>query len=173
VGHLGLVVIGGQRFGLAWWAGAHVAFFLVFAGLELGFLHICLACYDGEAPTYADTFGRLRVGPTFFAAQLLYLGMVVVGLALAVVPGLYLGARYGLVGFCLADGETHQVRAFQRSARLTTGSTIALVAIYGALLVLNVLGASLLGLGLFLTVPLSGLVMAAVFRQLGTSRQRD
>src|SRR5262249_35110534 len=118
-GTLELVVIGGPRVGLAWWALAHGAFFLVFAGLELGFLHICLACYDGEAPTYAEILWRLRVGPTFFAAQLLYLGMVVVGLALAVLPGLYLAARYGLVGFCLADGETHLLRAFQRSARLT------------------------------------------------------
>jgi hypothetical protein len=47
------------------------------------------------------------------------------------------------------------------------------MAICGALLVLNGLGASLLGLGLFVTVPLSGLVMAAVFRQLYTSRQSD
>src|SRR5262249_25432135 len=128
---------------------------------------------DGEAPTYADTFGRLTGGPTFFAAQLLYLGMVVVGLALAVVPGLYLGARFGLVGFCLADGETHLLRAFQRSARLTTGNAIALMAMAGALLVLNGLGASLMGLGLFLTIPLSGLVMAAVYRQLHTSQQSD
>jgi hypothetical protein len=170
---LELIVIAGQRLGLVWWAVAHVAFFLAFAGLEVGFLRVCLACYDGAAPTYADLFGLWAAGPRFFAAQLLYLVLVVVGLALLVIPGVYLGVRYALVGFCLADGETQLLRAFQHSARLSRGTVLSLVAIGGALLVLNVLGASLVGLGLFITVPPSGLVMAAVFRQLGTSGRDD
>jgi len=65
---LELIVIAGQRWGLVWWAIAHLAFFLVFAGLEVGFLRVCLACYDGAAPTYADLFGHWAAGSKFFAA---------------------------------------------------------------------------------------------------------
>jgi uncharacterized membrane protein len=43
-----------------------------------------------------------------------------------------------------------------------------LLSIFVVLLVLNVLGASLLGFGLFITVPLSVLMMTAVYRQLST-----
>jgi hypothetical protein len=170
---LEIVVIAGQRFGIVWWVVAHVAFFILFAGIEVGFLRICLALYDGGKPTFADTFRHLALGPKFLASQVLYLLMVVVGLALLVVPGVYLGVRYALVGVCMAAGEANLIRSFQRSAVLSRGTTTYLLAILVTLVVLNVLGASLLGLGLFITVPLSVLTMVAVYRQLSTRSQVD
>src|SRR5262245_61659416 len=99
---LEIVVIAGQRLGIGLWITAHVAFLLFFAGLEAGFLQLCNALYDGGEPTFADTFKHLDVGPKFLAGQLIYLLIVVVGLALLIIPGLYLAARYALFGFCLA-----------------------------------------------------------------------
>lgn len=160
------VVMAGQRFGILVWAVAHLAFLIFFAGLEVGFLQICLALYDGGEPTFADAFRRLAWGPKFLAGQMLYLLMVVVGLVLFVVPGLYLGVRYALFGFCMVTREADPIHSFPQSAILSAGTKTYLLAICVSLLVLNVLGASLLGLGLFVTVPLSVLMMTAVYRQL-------
>lgn len=99
--------------------------------------------------------------------------MVVIGLLLLVVPGVYLSARYALFGFCMAEGETNLMRSFQHSAILSTGTKTYLLWIIAALLVLNALGASLLGIGLFITVPLSAMMMTAVYRQLNTCLQAD
>jgi hypothetical protein len=163
---LEVVVIKGQQSGIVLWAAAHLAFLLFFAGLEAGLLHVGLAAYEGVEPTFAEAFSRLALGPRFLAGQLLYLVMVAAGLVLLVVPGLYLGARYALFGFSLVSGEPGLARSFQRSAALRAGRTGSLLAILVGLLVFNVLGASLLGVGLFVTLPLSVLVMAAVYRQL-------
>jgi hypothetical protein len=165
---LEIVVISGQRFGILLWAAAHVAFLIFAAGVEVGFLQICLALCDGRKPTFADAFTQLTLGPKFLAGQMLYLLMIVIGLLLLVVPGIYLGVRYALFGFCLATGETNIMRSFQHSSILSTGSEICLLWVFVFLLVLNVLGASLLGLGLFITVPLSVLMMTTVYRQLST-----
>lgn len=165
---LEIVVIAGQRFGILLWAAVHLTFLIFVAGIEVGFLQICLALYDGGEPTFADTFKHLALGPKFLAGQLLYLLVVVVGLLFLVVPGVYLSLRYGLFGFCMAAGETNLTRAFQQSAILSTGTKTYLLRICVALLVLNALGASLLGLGLFITAPLSVLMMTAVYRQLST-----
>jgi len=165
---LEIVVIAGQRFGILLWAAAHVAFLIFAAGVEVGFLQICLALCDGGKPTYADAFTQLTLGPKFLAGQMLYLLMIVIGLLLLVVPGIYLGVRYALFGFCLATGETNLIRSFQHSAILSTGSKTYLLWILVFLLVLNVLGASLLGIGLFITVPLSVLMMTTIYRQLNT-----
>jgi uncharacterized membrane protein len=143
------------------------------AGIEAGFLHISLVLCDGGEPTFADTFTRLLLGPKFLAGQILYLLMVVIGLLLLVVPGVYLSARYALFGFCMAEGETNLMRSFQQSAILSTGTKTYLLWIIAALLVLNALGASLLGIGLFITVPLSAMMMTAVYRQLNTCLQAD
>jgi hypothetical protein len=166
---LEIVVIAGQRFGIVLWAVMHLAFLIFLAGVELGLLQVCRALRDGKVPAFADTFAHLSLGPKFLAAQILYLLLVVIGLLLLIVPGVYLGVRYALFGFCFAGGETNLPRCFQQSALITKGATAALLRILAALLVLNLLGASLLGLGLFITVPLSALILTDVYRQLTTS----
>lgn len=170
---LEIVVIAGQRFGIVLWAVMHLAFLIFFAGVELGLLQICRALRDGKVPTFADTFAHLPLGPKFLAAQILYLLTVAIGLLLLVVPGVYLGVRYALFGFCFADGETNLRRCFQQSALRSKGSITGLLWILAALLVLNLLGASLLALGLFITVPVSLLVMTDVYRQLTTPPPAD
>ena len=165
---LEIVVIAGQRFGILLWAVMHLTFLILVAGVELGLLQICRALSDEKVPTFADTFAHLPLGPKFLAAQILYFLMVVIGLLLLVVPGVYLGVRYALFGFCFAGGETNLLRCFHQSALLTKSATTGLLWILAALLLLNALGACLLALGLFITVPLSVLIMTDVHRQLTT-----
>lgn len=169
---LEIVVIAGQRFGITLWAVAHLAFLILVAGIEIGFLRICLALFDGREPQFADTFAHLTLGLTFLTGQIVYLLVVGIGLLLLIVPGVYLGVRYIMFGFCLADGETNLARCFQQSAILSTGAKPYLLRILAVLLILNVLGASLLGLGLFITVPLSVLMLTAAYRQLSARRPR-
>jgi uncharacterized membrane protein len=170
---LEIVVIAGQRLGIVLWAVAHLAFLVFVAGLEVGFLQVCLALCDGREPTFADIFTRLALGPKFLAGQILYLLVVVIGLLLLVVPGVYFSLRYALFGFCMAAGETNLVRSFQQSAILSMGTKTYLLWILVALFVLNTVGACLLGLGLFITVPLSVLMMTAVYRQLSLGGRVD
>ena len=165
---LEIVVIAGQRLGVVLWAVAHLAFLVFVAGLEVGFLQICLALCDGREPAFADIFTHLALGPKFLAGQILYLLAVVIGLLLLVVPGVYFSVRYALFGFCMANGETSLVRSFQQSAILSMGTKTYLLRILLALFVLNTVGACLLGLGLFITVPLSVLMMTAFYRQLSS-----
>jgi uncharacterized membrane protein len=167
------VVIAGQGLGIWLWTVMHLSFLVFFAGVELGLLQICRAFSGGKVPRFADTLAYLPVGPKFLAAQILYLLMVVIGLLLLVVPGVYLGARYALFGFCFADGETNPLRCFRQSAILSKGATTGLLQILAALLGLNLLGASLLALGLFITIPLSVLILTDVYRQLTTPPPAD
>ncbi len=163
---LEVVVITCQRFGILLWIAAHLAFLIFFAGMEVGLLRICLALAERKEPVFADAFQHLALGPAFLAGQIFYLFLVGVGLALLIAPGIFLAVRYAMFGFCIAAGETSLTRSFQQSAILTTGIMRSLFGVLMALLFLNVLGACLLGLGLFVTVPLSALMATEVFRQL-------
>lgn len=168
---LEIVVIAGQRFGILLWAVAHLAFLIFVGGMEVGFLRICLALSDGREPKFADTFAHLNLGLKFLTGQILYMLLIVIGLLLLVVPGVYLAVRYAVFGFCLAAGETNVARCFQQSAILSTGAKPYLLRILVVLLVFNVLGAGLLGLGLFITVPLSVLMLTAAYQQLSARRR--
>ncbi len=165
---LEVVVVAGQRFGILLWALAHVAFLIVFAGLQLGFLRVCLALRDGAEPVFADSVRQIAGGPKFLLGEVAFLLSVAAGLVVLVIPGLYVVARYGLFGFCLASGETGLQRSFRQSSALSAGAGIRLTAIWLVLVVFNALGACLLGVGLFVTIPLSALTMTSIYRQLET-----
>jgi uncharacterized membrane protein len=89
---------------------------------------------------------------------------------LLVIPGLYLLGRLALFGFRLVDGQPGLIASFRQSAVLTSGGVQPLIGLTVLLFLLNVLGACLLGVGLFVTIPPSALVMAHVYRQLMTIR---
>jgi len=163
---LEVMVIAGQRFGIVLWAAAHLGFLIFFAGLEVGLVRVCLTIHDGGEPTFADMFAHFALGPRFLAGQVLYLLILIVGMALLVVPGVYWGARYSLFAFSLVADETDLANSFRQSAILSAGLTARLLAIMLGLFAFNLLGASVLGLGLLVTVPLSLLTMTAVYRQL-------
>jgi hypothetical protein len=166
---LEVVVFATQRLGLLAWALEHVAFLLCFAGLEVGLLRISLALRDGRNPKFVDAFDHFNLAPAFLAGQLLYLAMVLAGLVLLVVPGILLAARFALFGFHHAAGEGGVLGSFKQSGNLTRGATGRLAATLVTLFVFNLLGAALLGVGLFVTVPISVLTMASIDRQLKPS----
>jgi hypothetical protein len=163
---LEIVVIAGQRFGLLLWVGAHLAFLLFLASIEIGFLQICLVLYDGGEPKFADCFAHWSVGLKFLAGQIFFLLLVVVGLLFLVVPGVYFGVRYAFFGFCMAAGESDLIMSFRQSAILSAGAWVNLLRVFAVLLLFNFLGASLLGLGLAITIPVSALLATAIYRQL-------
>jgi hypothetical protein len=166
---LEVVVFTTQRLGILSWALAHIAFLVCFAGIEVGLLRISLALQDGRHPTFADAFKHFNLGPSFLAGQLLYLAMVLGGLLLLIVPGILLATRFALFGFQNTAGESGVLKSFTQSAVLTRGATGRLAATLVTLLVFNLLGAALLGVGLFVTVPISVLIMASIDRQLSAT----
>jgi hypothetical protein len=166
---LEVVVFTTQRLGILAWALAHIAFLLCFAGIEVGLLRISVALEEGRNPRLGDAFNHFNLAPGFLVGQLLYLAMVLVGLVLLIVPGILLAARFALFGFQNAAREGGVLRSFKQSADLTRGATGRLAATLVTLFVFNLLGAALLGVGLFVTVPISVLIMASINRQLSAT----
>jgi len=166
---LEVLVFTTQRLGILVWALEHIAFLLCFAGIEVGLLRIGLALEDGRKARLADAFNHFSLAPSFLAGQLLYLAMVIAGLVLLVVPGILVAARFALFGFQNASGESGVLRSFKQSWNLTRGATSRLAASLITLFVFNLLGAALLGVGLFVTVPISVLMMASINRQLSAA----
>jgi uncharacterized membrane protein len=163
---LEVIVIAGQRFGYLLWAIAHLSFFVVFAGLEVGFIQTCLVLHDGKPVSYSDIFRGLSLGVRFFTVQLVYFVTVLIGLVLLVVPGIYFGIRYSFYGFYLVKGNLDLKQSFQQSAVACQGSMRFLFWFYVLVFLFNILGASIFGLGLIVTIPLSTLMKAFIYRQL-------
>jgi uncharacterized membrane protein len=163
---LEIIVIAGQRFGALLWMAAHLTFFVLFAGMEIGFIHICLMLHDGKQARYLELFRDLRLGVNFLFVQLVYFATVLVSLALLVVPGAYLGIKYTFYAFSFADRNSNLKQSFQQSTVTSQGSMWFLFWFSILILLFNLAGASILGIGLMMTVPVSALMKAFIYREL-------
>ncbi len=163
----GLVVAIGSGPGRPIWLALHVAYFWATAYWEAA---ICRFALDAIRGTKPDTLHRalsehgraLRV----FALKMMLLPSILLGMTLLVVPGLAVAARFGLSVFFVVDRSQGPLEALAASRRTTRGHTRALVFVAFVVVLLNLAGAALLGLGLLLTVPLTALAGAQVFHSL-------
>lgn len=162
---LEVLVIAGQSLGIVWWAVAHASFLVTFAGLEAALVSACLDLAWGGRSTLAGALRQGIVAPQFLAGQVMYLVIVAIGLALLIVPGLLWASRYSLYGIGIVKGA-RAWPSFEHSADIIAGRWPRMLGLLGGLLLFNLLGACLLGLGLLVTVPVSALALAAVYQQL-------
>jgi len=136
----------------------------------IGALRISLRLHDGQQVALRDlfavdwsTFWRYGV------ATLLYSLVVAVGLVLFVIPGIILAVRYLLFGYFVVEKGARPVEALAQSSAATEGVRWDIFIFILALLLLNILGALLLLIGLLITVPISYLAAARVYRTLTSS----
>lgn len=162
-----LVIGSGSPPGRPIWLGLHLGYFWGTAYCEAAILRVALAAVDGAPPPGREAFFDHRVATRFLILKLALLPLVLAGLALLVVPGLYAAARLAPSFLVVVGRREGPVEALRISLRLTQGRSGPLLLMSLFLLGLNLLGAAFLGLGLLATVPVSALLCAHAFRALG------
>ena len=106
----------------------------------------------------------------FFVGNLIYGIMVFIGLLLLVIPGLYLAIKYMFVPFLIADRKLDIGKAFAESDKMTKGNMGELFVLEVLVVILNAVGALLLGFGLLITIPVSYLAMVKAYTKLSTKK---
>lgn len=140
--------------------------FLVSGVLEMGLIKINLKFRDGSSPEFADLFSEVGLVLQYAVAGVLYGLMVVVGLLFFIFPGLYLATRFCFFGYYIVEEHLDPLDALRRSSKLTEGVRMDLF-LFGVLIAgFNLLGLLCLGVGLLVTVPVSRLAIAHIFRHL-------
>jgi hypothetical protein len=167
---LGVVAL--RRFGIVVWLLLHLAFLLLFSGLLVGFHGLALGAAEGNAPNLIDLTSLLKRGPTFLLAFCIYSVLVVGGLVLLVVPGIYLAVRYAFFGQVIATSPVSPLEALRDAAALSYGRWWTISRTVLMALLLNLAGAALLGLGLVITFPVTLLAISSLYLSLQRSTQR-
>jgi uncharacterized membrane protein len=139
---------------------------LVSATFALGLAKIYLRFRDGERPIFENLFDGLARLHIYIAATIIVAIAVVMGLILLLVPGIIFMLRLWFVGFVVVDEAVGPLEAIQRSWDMTRGYTMDLFLLFLLLVGLNLLGLVCLVIGLLVTVPISGLSLAFIYRHL-------
>ena len=143
---------------LVWLAEILVSMMTIKTGLRL--------C-DAEKITVADIF-KLSWSAVFnyIIASFLYGLIVVAGTILLIVPGIIWAIKYGFYGYLILDKGMGPIAAIKRSGAITKGSIWNLYLLFLLIALINMAGALAVLLGLFISIPITIIANAYVYRKL-------
>jgi uncharacterized membrane protein len=163
---LEIAVVFLHRFGFTVWLMLHLGWLFLFADMLVGLHVVALKSVDAEIPRVGDLFASLERGPTYLLALGIYCLAVSGGLALLIVPGIYLAIRYCLFAQIITDTSASAVVALRNAAALARGNWGSLGPSFLIAFLLNIAGIALLGIGLIISFPVSLLAIAEFYRSL-------
>lgn len=142
----------GKESSMARLLGFVLAFWNVF--VSLGTIKYMLAFIRGQKPEVMTLFSHTEQYVPFLIMYIRYMIVIIVGLVLFIIPGIYFCFKYAYVLMLVADGKADGSEAFKMSARMTEGKklTMFIYAVVSAILV--ILG--------FVALVIPGLVAAGV-----------
>lgn len=139
--------------------------------VSLGLINVTLKFVDKKKYQFSDLF---MVYPLFFRylfAMVIYGFVVFVGFLLLIVPGFIWLVKYSLFGYLIVDRGMGPLEALSASGKVTQGAKMDLFLFGIVFFFLNLFGGLALGVGLFVTVPVTALAAARVYRRLLTETE--
>ena len=140
--------------------------------MSIALTAVTLKLVDGHSPHYKDLltpFKTYKVTLHYFLASILYMLIVLVGLILLILPGVYLLVRLQFFTYLLVEHENMGViESLKKSMEMTKGKFWSLFGFGLVFILINILGLIALGIGLFVTIPVTCIAYAMMYRKLST-----
>ncbi len=144
---------------------AAVVLYALITVLGIGATRITLHLVQGKPAHYRDIMPPTNLLWPYIGASILTGLAVLGGLILLIIPGIIVAIRLSMARFEVIEGAGIK-ESLHKSWELTRGHTWKLALFFGALVLLNIAGALMLLVGLLLTIPVSMIACADVYRKL-------
>ena len=156
--------------------GEFVSFFIVLASYAVSFwlsyntVKMILKMTDGHKVDikelfYFDDMSANKVG-MYFLANLAYGLVVLVGLVLLIIPGIYFGVKYMFVPYLVLDKDMGIADAFKKSADMTDGKIWKLIGVSFLSFGIVIVGLIALLIGIIPAIILITFASTFIYRKL-------
>ncbi len=146
--------------------GTRAVLGLLISGISIGYIKLAIDVVDGKSPEFKELFSCFSLLLKYILAAILYTLVVTIGLALFVIPGVIWAVQFGFYPYVIVKERLWPLAALRRSSAITEGVKGKLIIFALALIGINLLGVIALGIGVIVTIPLSVIAAAHVFKQL-------
>lgn len=134
--------------------------------LSIGVTNIFLRIYAGQSIRTKDLFLPASIFWKTLGATLLILIIAIGGTILLIIPGIVWWVTYSLYSYRIVEHGSRAVASLRESRILTVGNRWNMFGFLLLLIVINMVGAILFGIGLLVTIPITGLATVHVYKQL-------
>lgn len=132
--------------------------------LSLGLVRVGLNLVSGKEVSVSQLFGEGRKLLPAIAASFLFALMVMVGLVLLVVPGIYVMLRYGQFMNAMVDRNLGAIESLSYSSSITTNNRLNLFLLAIVTIAIFIAGVLALVVGLVFAYPLIWMSWMVAFR---------
>ncbi len=138
--------------------------------ISMGAIGIALRLYDKKKAEYKNLLDYTHLIIPYFLASILYTLIVLVGLILFIIPGVIWSLKFRFYSYFIVDRGMGPIEALRASSKITRGNKWNLFFLGIILGLIDIVGALALLIGLFVTMPLSMMAEAYVFRKLSAKK---
>lgn len=143
-----------------------IASFVLSVIIGMGLIKICLRFCDGEKGEFSDLFSCYPLFFKYLVGSILYGVIVVVGLILLIIPGIVWAIKFQFFDYLIVDKGLGPIDALEKSSDITRGVKWDLFLFAILLGIINLMGFLCLVVGLFVTIPVTMVAIAFVYRKL-------
>ncbi|MFO0862399.1 MAG: hypothetical protein U0516_01635 [Candidatus Saccharibacteria bacterium] len=134
----------------------------------IGLIRIQLNTIDNKPAEFGQLFNSENVFWTYFGASILYGLIVLGGILLLIVPGIYWAIKYQFTLNLVVDKKLSPVEALRESGKITQGHKWWLFGFGIVLGLINLATIFTLFLGLVITIPVTVMAQMYVYRNFST-----
>jgi len=134
--------------------------------MSLGLINVALRLHDNKKANYKNLFDHVHLVIPYFLTSIIYGLIVFVGFILLIVPGIVWSIKFRYFPYLMVDRNLGPIDALKESAKMTRGFKWKIFWFGVVIALINILGFLALIVGLFITVPLSMMAEAWVYRKL-------
>lgn len=141
-------------------------FSAVAAPLYAGYSIAAFNLLSGKPFQFSDFFKGFNYFLPLFLAGLASGILVAVGMALLLLPGIYLAVGYMLTTFLVIDHRMEFWQAMETSRKIVTNNWFGFFVFALLLFLVNVLGVIALGVGVLVTIPVTSCAVAIAYKEI-------
>jgi uncharacterized membrane protein len=137
--------------------------FLWSSAVAMGNMYVLIRIIREQPTELADMLKPLKYLGQYAWATFLYSLLMIVGMLLFIIPGLYWGYKYMYVPYLIVDKGMRTSDAFKMSALMTKGVKLKLFVFGIVTALVNIAGFLAIGFGLLITIPITALAYIAIY----------
>jgi len=144
---------------------SNILVFVVNTIIDMGLIRIAIKFAEREKPVFSDLFYTPSL-INYVLTSIMSAVIVLIGLILFIIPGVIFALRIQFSKYLVIDKRLGPVEAIQKSWGMTKGISFNLFLFAILLMLINLLGLLAFIVGLFISVPLTMVANAFVYRKL-------
>lgn len=140
--------------------------------MGIALIALSFVIVDGHTPHCRNLlapFKDYKITWHYFLTMVLSVIIVIIGLIALILPGIYLAVRLQFALYFIVENEnTKPIEALKKSMAITKGMFWKLFGFLLVFILINIAGALLLGVGLFITLPVTTIAYTHLYKKLSS-----